>query len=122
MIEGDCKSSEVSNEGIVLPKVVGNIEFSDVGFAYPSRSNMVFKDLSFSVVAGKRVAVVGPSGSGKSTIISLIQRFYDPTAGIKSYPCSHFISYVCFLLGGKHCEKCLQQKTVQSYPQKNGAE
>ncbi|KAH7848867.1 hypothetical protein Vadar_009448 [Vaccinium darrowii] len=81
MIEGDCKSSEVSNEGIVLPKVVGNIEFSDVGFAYPSRSNMVFKDLSFSVVAGKRVAVVGPSGSGKSTIISLIQRFYDPTAG-----------------------------------------
>ncbi|XP_058218120.1 ABC transporter B family member 13-like isoform X2 [Rhododendron vialii] len=81
MIEGDSNSSKASNEGIVLPKVVGDIEFSDVGFAYPSRPNMVFKDLSFSVEAGKRVAVVGPSGSGKSTIISLIQRFYEPTTG-----------------------------------------
>ncbi|KAI8549479.1 hypothetical protein RHMOL_Rhmol06G0027600 [Rhododendron molle] len=81
MIEGDSNSSKASNDGIVLPKVVGDIEFSDVGFAYPSRPNMVFKDLSFSVEAGKRVAVVGPSGSGKSTIISLIQRFYEPTTG-----------------------------------------
>lgn len=82
MIEGDSNSSKASNDGIVLPKVVGDIEFSDVGFAYPSRPNMVFKDLSFSVEAGKRVAVVGPSGSGKSTIISLIQRFYEPTTGV----------------------------------------
>ncbi|KAF5955890.1 hypothetical protein HYC85_008746 [Camellia sinensis] len=81
MIEGDSNSSKRSDDGIVLPKVLGHIEFCDVGFAYPSRPNMVFKDLSFSVGAGKRFAVVGPSGSGKSTIISMIQRFYDPTSG-----------------------------------------
>ncbi|KAI7995579.1 ABC transporter B family member 13 [Camellia lanceoleosa] len=81
MIEGDSNSSKRSDDGIVLPKVLGHIEFCDVGFAYLSRPNMVFKDLSFSVGAGKRFAVVGPSGSGKSTIISMIQRFYDPISG-----------------------------------------
>ena len=34
-----------------------------------------------SIQAGERVALVGESGSGKSTIVSLIQRFYDPTGG-----------------------------------------
>ncbi|XAR61640.1 Xenobiotic-transporting ATPase [Bertholletia excelsa] len=82
MIEGEhSKSFKVLNEGTMLSEVVGHIEFCNVGFAYPSRPNMVFKDLSFSVAAGKRVAFVGSSGSGKSTIISLIQRFYDPSSG-----------------------------------------
>lgn len=42
---------------------------------------MLFEDLSFSIAAGKRIAVVGPGGSRKITIISLIQGFYDPTSG-----------------------------------------
>ncbi|KAL1311985.1 hypothetical protein HN51_038637 [Arachis hypogaea] len=69
------------DDGTVLQQVEGKIEFSEVCFAYPSRSNMVFENLSFLVSAGKTIAVVGPSGSGKSTIISMIQRFYDPTSG-----------------------------------------
>jgi ATP-binding cassette, subfamily B, bacterial len=39
------------------------------------------KEISFQIEAGQVAAVVGPSGAGKSTIISLIPRFYDPTAG-----------------------------------------
>ena len=38
-------------------------------------------DLSFHVPQGQRIAIVGPSGSGKSTIISLLERFYQPSKG-----------------------------------------
>ncbi|PWA88071.1 P-glycoprotein 13 [Artemisia annua] len=81
MLKEDVGSSSKSKAGMAFSKVDGSIEFREVCFAYPSRPNMVFEDLSFSVAAGKRIAVVGPSGSGKSTIISMIQRFYDPTSG-----------------------------------------
>ncbi|HTL40409.1 MAG TPA: ABC transporter ATP-binding protein [Pseudolysinimonas sp.] len=42
----------------------------------------VLKGVSFEVPRGSRVALVGPSGAGKSTILSLIERFYDPTGGV----------------------------------------
>ncbi|WP_314425551.1 ABC transporter ATP-binding protein [uncultured Microbacterium sp.] len=45
------------------------------------RDNEVLRGVSFSVPRGARVALVGPSGAGKSTILSLIERFYDPTGG-----------------------------------------
>ncbi|KAD7477115.1 hypothetical protein E3N88_00251 [Mikania micrantha] len=81
MIKEDVDSAGKSNAGMAFSKVNGCIEFHEVCFAYPSRPNMVLDDLSFTVGAGKKVAIVGPSGSGKSTIISLIQRFYDPISG-----------------------------------------
>src|SRR5690606_32047950 len=54
----------------------------------------VLKGVSFAVPRGARVALVGPSGAGKSTVLSLIERFYDPTGGsirldghdIRTYP------------------------------------
>ncbi|KAK9165116.1 hypothetical protein Scep_000307 [Stephania cephalantha] len=74
-------TTKQKNEGNILPKVNGQIDFCKVTFAYPSRSTMVFEALSFSVNHGKTVAIVGQSGSGKSTIVSLIERFYEPNAG-----------------------------------------
>ncbi|MET0673345.1 MAG: ABC transporter ATP-binding protein [Microbacterium pygmaeum] len=47
--------------------------------AAPDRD--VLRGVSFEVARGSRVALVGPSGAGKSTILSLIERFYDPTGG-----------------------------------------
>tara|TARA_R110002020_G_scaffold189304_3_gene388252 strand:+ start:1320 stop:3278 length:1959 start_codon:yes stop_codon:yes gene_type:complete len=41
----------------------------------------VLRGISFDVPHGARVALVGPSGAGKSTVLSLLERFYDPTAG-----------------------------------------
>lgn len=62
--------------------VTGNLELRDVAFAYPQRLEVpVFTKLNLRVQAGTTVALVGPSGSGKSTVVSLVQRFYDPTAG-----------------------------------------
>ena len=54
-----------------------------MSFRYPSRPDIVVvKDLSVRFPAGKTAAIVGASGSGKSTIISLVERFYDPTSGV----------------------------------------
>ena len=59
-----------------------DIEFKNVDFSYPSKSDVqIFKNLSFKIPSGKVVAFVGYSGSGKTTITSLIQRFYDPNNG-----------------------------------------
>jgi ABC-type multidrug transport system fused ATPase/permease subunit len=44
--------------------------------------DVVLDDVSFRVPRGARVALVGPSGAGKSTTLALIERFYDPTAGV----------------------------------------
>ncbi|KHJ89607.1 ABC transporter, ATP-binding protein, partial [Oesophagostomum dentatum] len=60
----------------------GNLLFEDVHFAYPQRPHQpIMRGLQFTVQKGQTVAIVGPSGSGKSTVISLLERFYDVSAG-----------------------------------------
>ncbi|XP_074284679.1 ABC transporter B family member 15-like [Silene latifolia] len=69
-------------DGLRLDNVVGEVEFKNVGFAYPSRpDSIIFRDFSLLIPAGKTVALVGGSGSGKSTAVGLLQRFYDPLGG-----------------------------------------
>jgi len=71
-----------TSPAVVPSRFHGEVAFDRVTFAYPSRPAVnVLKDLSFSVRAGKVIALVGPSGSGKSTIVSLLLRFYDPQQG-----------------------------------------
>ncbi|MFC7619272.1 ABC transporter ATP-binding protein/permease [Microlunatus sp. GCM10028923] len=57
------------------------VELRNINFGYRA-DRPVLRDLSLSVPDGHTVALVGRSGSGKSTIISLIQRFMDPDAGV----------------------------------------
>ena len=58
----------------------GEIKFENVTFAYdPERP--ILKNVSFTVPAGRMVAIVGPSGAGKSTISRILFRFYELTGG-----------------------------------------
>jgi ATP-binding cassette subfamily B (MDR/TAP) protein 7 len=58
----------------------GEIKFENVSFGYhPDRP--IFRNVSFTVPAGKKIAIVGPSGCGKSTIFRLLFRFYEPSSG-----------------------------------------
>lgn len=59
----------------------GELEFKNVSFAYQGKEELALNNISFSVPAGKTVALVGRSGSGKSTIANLVTRFYDVEQG-----------------------------------------
>ena len=68
--------------GLSPEKIVGEIELKDVKFSYPTRPDVeVLKGVSLVFKAGETTALVGASGCGKSTVISLIERFYDPSSG-----------------------------------------
>lgn len=56
------------------------LRFENVGFSY-SDGTRALENVSFSVKAGERLAIVGPSGAGKTTFVNLIPRFYDPQKG-----------------------------------------
>ncbi len=58
----------------------GEVRFEHVDFGYEPNRQILF-DVSFTIPAGKTVAVVGPSGAGKSTLSRLLFRFYDVTGG-----------------------------------------
>ena len=76
------RPQEVKDKPGAKPLIVtgGEIRFDNVVFAYdPER--IVLKGISFTVPAGKTVAVVGPSGAGKSTISRILYRFYDIKSG-----------------------------------------
>ncbi len=56
------------------------IEFRDVHFSYDGEREVI-DGVSFEILRGQTVALVGPSGGGKSTLSELVPRFYDPTSG-----------------------------------------
>ena len=70
-------------------KLLGEIEFRDLTFAYPvdagagsaTKPVEVLHSVSLKIPAGSSLAIVGPTGSGKSTLVSLIPRLYDAERG-----------------------------------------
>ena len=61
--------------------VRGKVEFRNVSFSYGDEKSAVLDDVSFTVEAGKSIAIVGHSGAGKSTLVDLVPRFYDVDSG-----------------------------------------
>jgi ABC-type transport system involved in Fe-S cluster assembly fused permease/ATPase subunit len=77
----DVKTKIVDAKDAVELKVpTGKVSFNNVSFHYnPER--LILKNVSFTIGAGQKVAVVGPSGAGKSTLGKLLFRFYEATGG-----------------------------------------
>jgi ATP-binding cassette subfamily B protein len=61
-------------------RLAGAVRFEGVSFAYEA-PEPVLREIDLDVPAGRCVAIIGATGSGKSALMSLIPRFYDPTAG-----------------------------------------
>jgi ATP-binding cassette subfamily C protein LapB len=66
---------------IAKPTIEGRIEFKNVNFKYPNQSVMALSDVSFSIEAGERVAIIGAIGSGKTTISRLLLNLFQATDG-----------------------------------------
>ncbi len=75
-------NAEIKDKPGATPLKVAEAEvsFDTVSFAY-DQERPILRDLSFTIPAGKTVAIVGPSGAGKSTVSRLLYRFYDVTGG-----------------------------------------
>jgi len=65
---------------IHIKNIKGNVEFDHVWFGYEPHKKII-KDLSVTIEAGQRIAIVGPTGAGKTTIVNLLMRFYDIDKG-----------------------------------------
>jgi ATP-binding cassette subfamily B protein len=68
------------SEARPLEHASGAVTFDDVSFAY-REDHTVLRNVSFEVEPGTRVGISGRTGAGKTTLMSLLIRFYDPTAG-----------------------------------------
>jgi len=67
-------------DAVALPLVEGHIAFDEVGFRYTA-DVPVLTEVSFEILPGRTVALVGPTGAGKTTVANLLMRFYDVTEG-----------------------------------------
>ena len=73
---------EVKNapDAVRRPRLEGGVKFENVSFAYDG-AEAVVRDIDLEVRPGQCVAILGATGAGKSVLMSLVPRFFDPTAG-----------------------------------------
>lgn len=79
LLAKDVREKEENGEDNMLH--CGAVEFDGVSFAYPGTDRLVLKNITFSLEANEKLAIMGATGSGKSTLLQLIPRFYDATDG-----------------------------------------
>lgn len=76
----DEKNDIISTENLAT-KIAGEIKLEDVTFIYPDSGIKALDQVSFSIDAGKSLAIIGTTGSGKSTIANILMRMYDINSG-----------------------------------------
>jgi ATP-binding cassette subfamily B protein/ATP-binding cassette subfamily C protein len=82
------------------------IEFRNVSFKYEGRDAWILRNITITIEAGEKIALVGSNGAGKSTFIKLLSRIYDPTEGdifinginLKEIDIEEWVSYLSVLL------------------------
>jgi ATP-binding cassette, subfamily B, heavy metal transporter len=91
LLEKEREVADAPNAQLLSLASPPSVAFEHVHFAY-EQNRPILQDVSFTIPAGKTVAVVGPSGSGKSTLARLLFRFYDVQQGvvrIDGHPLNH---------------------------------
>ena len=79
----DLEEETLAHDGAVaMPDKINVITFEHVYFRYPGCENWILEDVSFSINADQKMALVGENGSGKSTLIKLLCRLYEPERGV----------------------------------------
>lgn len=73
--------SEIVNQNFETYPIKGDIEFRNVSYTYPNTGIKAIDNLSFTLNAGKSMAIMGKTGSGKSTVALLLCRLIDPDEG-----------------------------------------
>ncbi len=71
---------EIDKSVVDLEVTKGEIEFKNVAFGYV-KNKIIMDNISFSIKAGQKVALVGESGEGKTTLTNLMLRLYEPSSG-----------------------------------------
>jgi ATP-binding cassette subfamily B protein len=74
----------IADRAAALPfpeKVQKGWVFEKVSFKYPGAEKFAVEDLSFTLPAGTKLALVGENGAGKTTLVKLLARLYEPTSG-----------------------------------------
>ena len=75
------KPEDIFSNPDITDQFQHSIDFQNVSFSYSSQSKQAISNLSISIAAGKKIAIIGPSGSGKSTFIDLLLGFINPVSG-----------------------------------------
>ena len=77
-LESKVKDGEYMLPRLVEPPV---IDIKNISFHYPNNDINILKNLSLTIKAGEKIAIVGENGAGKSTLVKLLSRIYDPQKG-----------------------------------------
>lgn len=80
LIDTNVEVEDPTEDKAIKIRTIDNVRFENVTFGYDP-GIPVIKDVSFTLEASKKLAIVGPTGAGKSTLINLLARFYDPLDG-----------------------------------------
>lgn len=86
-------TTDLTSEQNLKRELQGKVTFDHVSFTYPDTGIKALKDISFTILPGESLAIIGTTGSGKSTIANLISRLYDATEGevrIDDTPIKHY--------------------------------
>jgi len=81
-VRGPRRADRTAGGSFAPRRVRGEVEFRDVSFEYATENGRGAAPGQPDGAGGSTLAIVGRSGSGKSTLVSLLPRFYDPTAGV----------------------------------------